>query len=87
MLKKTKQCEIAKKRRKAAVYLSGDSGPKRNERIRIDKKYDIHRKHTDAIDEIYLAMPVMENIRNLKKEIKEIQRTMIRNEILGNKFN
>ena len=76
ILRKVRRAQITKSRRNAAVYLSTDVNVK--DRV---KRIDIHRKHTNAIDGIYVNMPVIESITGLKKDIKSIRRSLIKDEM------
>ena len=83
LVKQGRKSNIAKQRRKAAVYVSVDSLRKDDGNKRPEDSYEIHQKHTEAIDQIYLEMPALNNIRELKKDINGIQKQILRSEILS----
>lgn len=79
LLRKTKQEQITKFRRNAAVYISSDEID--TSKLQKRSYYDIHKKHTNAIDQIYVNMPKIEAINDLKKEIKSIKRGLMKSQI------
>ncbi len=83
ILSKNRKKNIAKQRRKAAVYISDEPAGEKEKKENGENCNEIHHRHTEAIDQIYLEIPAINNIRELKKDIHSIQHQILRSEVLS----